>query len=179
VPGGDRHTPCGDLEWLELADRQLAEAGGCLAEQPGELLERFWLGFVLGEVEFDEITQHWRVAARLVVADAVEGASERLSGGYDAQADIAWLRFDGYDPGIAVTEKAGYGVRELDIVHRGVTDRERLWPQAWWRRVRPIVRLRPSCASRPAVEYSLADLFPDVGVCSGHELSAGLSAPQP
>jgi hypothetical protein len=77
VPDGDRHPPRGDLEWLQLADREPTEPAGGLAEQPRELLERFRLGFVLGEVEVDELAQRWRIAASVVVADAVKGAAER------------------------------------------------------------------------------------------------------
>jgi DNA-binding NarL/FixJ family response regulator len=50
----------------------------------------------------------------------------RFDGHHDAKTDIAWLRFDGYDPATAVTEKAGYGFWEFDIAHRGLTDRERV-----------------------------------------------------
>jgi uncharacterized protein YuzE len=37
-----------------------------------------------------------------------------IDGHYDAQADIAWLRFDGYDPATVVAEEADFGLRELD-----------------------------------------------------------------
>ncbi|MFI4990847.1 MAG: hypothetical protein ACHQHO_08035 [Solirubrobacterales bacterium] len=42
--------------------------------------------------------------------------SRRIEGHYDADADIAWVRFEGYDPSTAVGEKSESGVRELDPV---------------------------------------------------------------
>ena len=41
----------------------------------------------------------------------------KLDGHYDANADIASLRFARYDPATAVPEKTDYGFRELDIAH--------------------------------------------------------------
>jgi uncharacterized protein YuzE len=41
-----------------------------------------------------------------------------FDGHYDADADIASLRFERYDPATAVPEKTDYGFRELDIAHR-------------------------------------------------------------
>lgn len=38
----------------------------------------------------------------------------RIEGHYDAEADIAWVRFEGYDPGTAVGEETDSGLRELD-----------------------------------------------------------------
>ena len=38
----------------------------------------------------------------------------------DANADIASLRFERYDPATAVPEKTDYGFRELDIAHHEV-----------------------------------------------------------
>jgi uncharacterized protein YuzE len=38
----------------------------------------------------------------------------RIEGHYDADADIAWVRFEGYDPGTAVGEETESGLRELD-----------------------------------------------------------------
>lgn len=38
----------------------------------------------------------------------------RIDGHYDAEADIAWVRFEGYDPGAAVAEETEAGLRELD-----------------------------------------------------------------
>jgi uncharacterized protein YuzE len=38
----------------------------------------------------------------------------RIDGHYDAEADIAWVRFEGYDPSTAVAEDTASGLRELD-----------------------------------------------------------------
>ncbi len=38
----------------------------------------------------------------------------RIEGHYDADADVAWVRFEGYDPSTAVGEESDSGVRELD-----------------------------------------------------------------
>lgn len=38
----------------------------------------------------------------------------RIEGHYDAEADIAWVRFEGYDPSTAVGEQTDSGLRELD-----------------------------------------------------------------
>jgi len=38
----------------------------------------------------------------------------KIEGHYDVQADIAWLRFEGYDPATVVAEEAEFGLRELD-----------------------------------------------------------------
>ncbi len=38
----------------------------------------------------------------------------RIDGHYDAEADIAWIRFDGYDPKTVVAEETDIGLRELD-----------------------------------------------------------------
>jgi uncharacterized protein YuzE len=38
----------------------------------------------------------------------------RIEGHYDAEADIAWVRFEGYDPSTAVGEESDLGLRELD-----------------------------------------------------------------
>jgi uncharacterized protein YuzE len=37
-----------------------------------------------------------------------------IDGHYDPEADIAWVRFEGYDPGTAVAEETDSGLRELD-----------------------------------------------------------------
>ncbi len=39
----------------------------------------------------------------------------RIDGHYDAEADIAWVRFEGYDPSTAVAEETDSGLRELDL----------------------------------------------------------------
>jgi uncharacterized protein YuzE len=38
----------------------------------------------------------------------------KIDGHYDKQADIAWLRFEGYDPATVIAEEAEFGLRELD-----------------------------------------------------------------
>jgi uncharacterized protein YuzE len=38
----------------------------------------------------------------------------KIDGHYDAQADIAWLRFEGYDPTTVVAEQIDTGLREID-----------------------------------------------------------------
>jgi uncharacterized protein YuzE len=37
-----------------------------------------------------------------------------IDGHYDQQADIAWLRFEGYDPATVVAEQTDFGLREID-----------------------------------------------------------------
>lgn len=38
----------------------------------------------------------------------------KIEGHYDEKADIAWLRFEGYDPETVVADGAEFGLRELD-----------------------------------------------------------------
>jgi uncharacterized protein YuzE len=38
----------------------------------------------------------------------------RIDGHYDQDADIAWLRFEGYDPSTVVSEEIETGLREID-----------------------------------------------------------------
>jgi len=38
----------------------------------------------------------------------------KIDGHYDADADIAWLRFEGYDPATVVGEETADGLREID-----------------------------------------------------------------
>jgi uncharacterized protein YuzE len=38
----------------------------------------------------------------------------RIEGHYDAKADIAWLRFEGYEPARVVAEEVDFGLKELD-----------------------------------------------------------------
>ncbi len=38
----------------------------------------------------------------------------KVDGHYDPTADIAWLRFEGYDPSTVVAEEVDTGLRELD-----------------------------------------------------------------
>jgi uncharacterized protein YuzE len=40
----------------------------------------------------------------------------KIAGHYDAQADIAWLRFEDYDPANVVAEQVATGLRELDPI---------------------------------------------------------------
>jgi uncharacterized protein YuzE len=41
-------------------------------------------------------------------------ATVKIDGHYDQRADIAWLRFEGYDPASVVGEQTEFGLRELD-----------------------------------------------------------------
>jgi uncharacterized protein YuzE len=38
----------------------------------------------------------------------------RIDGHYDAEVDIAWVRFDGYDSSTVVAEETDVGLREID-----------------------------------------------------------------
>ncbi len=38
----------------------------------------------------------------------------KIDGHYDPEADIAWLRFEGYDPSTVVAEEVEAGLRELE-----------------------------------------------------------------
>jgi uncharacterized protein YuzE len=38
----------------------------------------------------------------------------KIDGHYDHDADIAWLRFEGYDPKTVVGEETADGLREID-----------------------------------------------------------------
>jgi uncharacterized protein YuzE len=38
----------------------------------------------------------------------------KIDGHYDPAADIAWLRFEGYDPETVVGEEIATGLREID-----------------------------------------------------------------
>ena len=44
--------------------------------------------------------------------------SVKIDGHYDAEADVAWLRFEGYDPATVVAEEAEFGLRELGPANR-------------------------------------------------------------
>jgi len=48
----------------------------------------------------------------------------RIDGHYDAKADIAWLRFEDYDPNVVVSEETDFGLRELDPSDRHVVGLE-------------------------------------------------------
>ncbi len=38
----------------------------------------------------------------------------KIEGHYEEAADIAWLRFEGYDPATVIAEEDRFGLRELD-----------------------------------------------------------------
>jgi len=38
----------------------------------------------------------------------------RIDGHYDPEADIAWIRFENYDPSTVVAEESDAGLRELN-----------------------------------------------------------------
>jgi uncharacterized protein YuzE len=66
----------------------------------------------------------------------------KLDGHYDAQVDIAWLRFEDYDAATVIAEEADFGLRELDPIDRHVVGLE------YWRasqRLPPdLLRVLPS-----------------------------------
>jgi uncharacterized protein YuzE len=48
----------------------------------------------------------------------------KIDGHYDQNSDIAWLRFEGYDPATVVAEETSFGLRELDPSDRRVVGLE-------------------------------------------------------
>jgi uncharacterized protein YuzE len=42
----------------------------------------------------------------------------KIEGHYDVEADIAWLRFEGYNPATVIAEETEFGLRELDPADR-------------------------------------------------------------
>lgn len=48
----------------------------------------------------------------------------KIDGHYDERADIAWLRFEGYDAGAVIAEEVEFGLRELEPVDRRVVGLE-------------------------------------------------------
>lgn len=48
----------------------------------------------------------------------------KIEGHCDEQADIAWLRFEGYDPSTVVAEEVEFGLREVDPRDRRVVGLE-------------------------------------------------------
>jgi uncharacterized protein YuzE len=48
----------------------------------------------------------------------------KIDGQYDVRADIAWLRFEGYEPASVIAEELEFGLRELDPVGRRVVGLE-------------------------------------------------------
>jgi uncharacterized protein YuzE len=47
-----------------------------------------------------------------------------LEGHYDEQANVAWLRFEGYNPSTVVAEEVEFGLREVDPSDRHVVGLE-------------------------------------------------------
>jgi uncharacterized protein YuzE len=66
----------------------------------------------------------------------------KIEGHYDERADIAWLRFEGYDPATVVAEEADFGLRELDPSDRHLVGLE-FW-HASESLPRDLLRLLPS-----------------------------------
>jgi uncharacterized protein YuzE len=50
----------------------------------------------------------------------------KIDGHYDSGADIAWLRFDDYDPTTVIAEETDFGLRELSM-----TDRQLIGLEYW------------------------------------------------
>lgn len=48
------------------------------------------------------------------MATALAFPEMKIEGHYDRQADIAWLRFEAYDPEVVVAEEVDHGLREVD-----------------------------------------------------------------
>jgi uncharacterized protein YuzE len=48
----------------------------------------------------------------------------KIDGHYDENADIAWLRFEGYDPATVVSEETPFGLCELDPSDRRIVGLE-------------------------------------------------------
>lgn len=48
----------------------------------------------------------------------------KIDGHYDAAADIAWLRFEDYDPTVVIAEEVDFGLQELDPADRHVVGLE-------------------------------------------------------
>lgn len=48
----------------------------------------------------------------------------KIDGHYDRDADIAWLRFEGYDGSTVVSEETTWGLRDLDPSTRDVVGLE-------------------------------------------------------
>jgi uncharacterized protein YuzE len=66
----------------------------------------------------------------------------KIDGHYDEQADIAWLRFEDYDPSTVVSEEADFGLREHDPTDRHVIGLE-YW-RASERLPEELLRMLPS-----------------------------------
>jgi hypothetical protein len=76
----DRYPPRGDLGRSELVDRKIPERSSRLRQEPPELLDRFWLGVVLGEVRLYEFAERPGVGQILLLSKPIERAFERLGG---------------------------------------------------------------------------------------------------
>jgi len=89
VPAWDRYPPRGDLGRLQLADRKIPERSRRLGQEPPELLDRLWLGVVLGDVRLYEFAERRGVGQILLLAETLERAFKRLGGrllGWEAAA---------------------------------------------------------------------------------------------
>lgn len=73
----------------------------------------------------------------------------RIEGHYDTEADIAWVRFEGYDPRTAVGEETDSGLRELDPVTGEVVGLEFWQASSGCRRSSCGCSLRRRSRSRP------------------------------
>ena len=68
----------------------------------------------------------------------------RIEGRYDAEADIAWLRFEGYHPATVVGEEIETGLREIDPATGKVVGLE------YWRASETLPIDFSTCCPRPA-----------------------------
>lgn len=66
----------------------------------------------------------------------------KIDGHYDADADIAWLRFEDYDPATVIGEEVDFGLRELDRARTHVVGLE-FW-RASERLPAELLRMLPS-----------------------------------
>jgi hypothetical protein len=90
-----RYPPRGDLGWSELADRKILEESSRLGRQPPALLDRLWLGVVLGEIRLDQFAERRALGQALLLPKPIERAFKRLGGrllGWEAAA------LDRFDP---------------------------------------------------------------------------------
>jgi len=65
----------------------------------------------------------------------------RIDGHYDPDADIAWIRFEGWDAGPASSEETDFGLREVDPASGQVIGLE-LW-QASTRLPEDLLKMLP------------------------------------
>jgi hypothetical protein len=78
----------------------------------------------------------------------------RIDGPYDAEADIAWVRFEGYDPGTVEAEETEAG---SFCFRRRMT---RLTPLGRWRRARKGIRRLENRAWRVPTSTRAFRAFP-------------------